>query len=385
MGTDYLFNCTTNQVGGGVQNALNFCRHVESDLSSRWVLAVSEAVGEQLGQAAQTNHPICVFEQSPARSRKARKDLERLVSTVSPRAVYTMAGPAYIRIDPVHLMGISNPYITHAQADAFRAGRTIAKAASAFTATVYRSAWARRADYWVFQTGSSRDGFVRRLRVPKEKTFIVPNALGDSFRDLSECRKHLGSSIGDEDRRRRTVFCPSAAHPHKGLELIPRVAERLSANGGANVTFQVTLPPRSAIWRRLQEEWVRTATGGATLVNLGPFEYDQGPSLYLVTDCVFVPSILEVFSASYLEAMATSRPLVVADKPFSREVCGSGAYYFRAGDPNGAAGALMRALRESKEQATLRSAKQHVALQPYLDYSSRFERVRTVLASVAPD
>jgi glycosyltransferase involved in cell wall biosynthesis len=44
----------------------------------------------------------------------------------------------------------------------------------------------------------------------------------------------------------------------------------------------------------------------------------------------FVPSILEVFSASYLEAFVSKRVLFVADKGFAKDICRDGAIYINS-------------------------------------------------------
>ena len=58
--------------------------------------------------------------------------------------------------------------------------------------------------------------------------------------------------------------------------------------------------------------------------NIGPYHYSEISSHYAQADIVFVPSLLETFSATYLEAMVANKPLVVAQKDFAKEVCKNG-------------------------------------------------------------
>ncbi len=42
---------------------------------------------------------------------------------------------------------------------------------------------------------------------------------------------------------------------------------------------------------------------------------------------VFIPTLLEVFSATYLEAMLMKKPIIASDLEFSRDICGESAYF----------------------------------------------------------
>ena len=49
---------------------------------------------------------------------------------------------------------------------------------------------------------------------------------------------------------------------------------------------------------------------------------------YAAADGVFLPSMAEIFSATWLEAFAAGKPLLCADIEAAREICGNGAHYF---------------------------------------------------------
>src|SRR5690625_1180698 len=48
---------------------------------------------------------------------------------------------------------------------------------------------------------------------------------------------------------------------------------------------------------------------------------------------MFMPSLLECFSASYVEAMAMEKPILTSDLPFARAVCKEAAIYFDPMNP----------------------------------------------------
>ena len=51
------------------------------------------------------------------------------------------------------------------------------------------------------------------------------------------------------------------------------------------------------------------------------------PSLYNDIDLVFMPTLLETFSVTYLEAMFMMKPIVASDMEFSRDICRNSAYF----------------------------------------------------------
>jgi glycosyltransferase involved in cell wall biosynthesis len=66
---------------------------------------------------------------------------------------------------------------------------------------------------------------------------------------------------------------------------------------------------------------------------LGSVSTEELPSLYDLADVVVCPSYAESFGHPMVEAMACGRPLVAADRPVHREICGPAALYFSTFDP----------------------------------------------------
>jgi len=72
------------------------------------------------------------------------------------------------------------------------------------------------------------------------------------------------------------------------------------------------------------------------VMNTGPVQPDECPSLYRECDAMFLPTLLECFSASYPEAMAMEKPILTTDMGFARSICGNAALYFKPADPEDA-------------------------------------------------
>ena len=62
-------------------------------------------------------------------------------------------------------------------------------------------------------------------------------------------------------------------------------------------------------------------------------------------DAVLMPSVTESFSFPLAEAVGIGLPVVAADAPFARELCGDAAFYVAPHDPAGLAAAMRRLLQ----------------------------------------
>lgn len=376
-----LFNCTTNVAGGGVQNAANFIWYAVQDTRFQWLFAVSPQVATVLERWNVDAATVRIFS-SPARKIGARRSLEEFATENGADLVYTMAGPAYVRFPVPHVLGISNPYLTHAPLEAFRMGRTLSEVVSALLGVAYRGWCARsEAQYWVFQTETSRQGFCRRFRVDRRFTWVVPNAVGKAF-PFDSVDTLIETGIRGVANEEQLIFCPAADYPHKNLEIIPRVANVLATmESNQKLRFVLTLPPDSTTWCKVSREAKRLGVE-EYVENIGPFSYADAFRLYADASAVFIPSILETFSTSYLEAIAAGRPLIVADRPFAREICGEAAFYFDPKSPISAATTIQHALRPTNKNDRFKEHRKQL-LQRYGYYNRRYESLVRVLKAVA--
>jgi glycosyltransferase involved in cell wall biosynthesis len=73
--------------------------------------------------------------------------------------------------------------------------------------------------------------------------------------------------------------------------------------------------------------------GSGYLEPVGPTYGDALVDLYRAVDACVFPSICESFGHPLVEAMAMGTPLVAADKPYARELCGEHAIYVDAERP----------------------------------------------------
>lgn len=95
-------------------------------------------------------------------------------------------------------------------------------------------------------------------------------------------------------------------------------------------------------------EDIARVTGGVPIAELG--------CLYEGCTAFVMPTTMETFGHMYLEAMSAGAPVICADMPFAREVCGEAAWYFAPMDDEGCARLMLRSMKDDDGTAILRAA-----------------------------
>lgn len=323
-----LFNCTVNCVGGAIQNASNFICIALKDKNHDFLFAVSLEIYNTLARWGELDDRIFKLDH-PLQNKETQKTISLLEETFKPDIVYTMAGPTYLKFKSKHILGISDAYITHAPIDMFFYQRNIKDSIIHLLKSITKSFLSRKeGNYFIFQTETARKNYCRRYFLTHRKTAVISNAIGKSF---YESEKNENYSWHDLTKNKINIFVPSAYYHHKDLYIIKRMALFLRKNPSIlfnkKLIFTVTVDKNCSFANKIQE--INKITKNIFIVNHGPYSYTDAKKLYDACDIVFMPSILETFSTSYLEALAANKFLIAANKDFSREICAEAAFYFK--------------------------------------------------------
>ena len=96
----------------------------------------------------------------------------------------------------------------------------------------------------------------------------------------------------------------------------------------------------------------------------------------------FLPTLLEVFSASTLEAMKFRLPIVATDFDFNREVLDDSCLYYTPKNPKSAAEQIAKYLREDTLQEQMKE-KMDKRLELFSSYDRHFNEILSFLKDVA--
>ncbi len=206
----------------------------------------------------------------------------------------------------------------------------------------------RRADVVVVEAAHVADELTRRWGVPPDRIRVVPNAPNGVFADPA-----AWAPVDVPDDGLPRLCYPTRAYPHKNLAVLGPAAARLRSAHGLEVRFVLTLTDEE--WQALDEATRRTS------VNVGPLAIAQLPTLYQACDGAVFTSLLESFSVTPLEAMATGTPLVASDRRFVRDVVEDSAWYFEPTRPDDLAEALARMLTSPERRREMSEAGREIA------------------------
>lgn len=209
----------------------------------------------------------------------------------------------------------------------------------------YARAAAHRSEVITVQTPIMRERLARVWGLPQERFALVPNGRSLFVESPQE--------ETDASGKRGVVLVVAEAKPAKNLEVVPRVLRCLHESGRADARILVTLsrePDRfnGPFWSAVREAGVADSVEA-----VGKVSHEALGALYARASVVFLPSLFESFSATYLEAMLFGVPLVVSDMDFARGLCGPAALYADPLDPAACAAVIRQALEDEDLRAGL--------------------------------
>lgn len=321
-------NTANLHYGGGVQVATSFLRElneIESVLSDKDVtIYLSSQIVANLGDALeQLKQKFDIQEVnifglaafSPLIRRKFKKfDL-----------IFSVFGPDYLpMIGAKRVVGFAQAWIIYNKSEAYQKLSLISLYKSRMIFWLKKQLF-KGADSYIVELEHVKEGMLAKKLGHQGNIYVAHNTVSSAYRQIDEQKLHFNSAPSYIFR----LGIISRSYSHKNLSIIPEVKRVLKEDYQREVAFYVTFK---------KEEFEReSAAFQNQVVNLGPKKVDECIDTYFGFDAVFFPSLLESFSATPLEAMATGRALFASDRPFNRDICGEHAYYFDPLNPEDAA------------------------------------------------
>jgi glycosyltransferase involved in cell wall biosynthesis len=131
----------------------------------------------------------------------------------------------------------------------------------------------------------------------------------------------------DKDPGCKYLLCLSKYYSHKNLEIfIPLAAEIKNRN--SNIRILLTISEHQGEGAAKLLKCIEANDLGRILINLGPVPIDHVPALYSRVDGMILPTLLESFSATYIDSLTLGVPVFTSNRDFAHDVCGDAAWYF---------------------------------------------------------
>jgi glycosyltransferase involved in cell wall biosynthesis len=154
-----------------------------------------------------------------------------------------------------------------------------------------------------------------------------------------------------EPKRPFVFLCLGWYYVHKNLEILPEALRQIRAYSSRPVECRITISPdQHPRARRFLREVENMAD---VIVNLGPVLRSELARIYASADALLLPTLLESFSRTYLEAMHFSLPILTSDRDFARHICQDAALYFDPLDADSVARSMARIMEDGELRARL--------------------------------
>jgi glycosyltransferase involved in cell wall biosynthesis len=210
---------------------------------------------------------------------------------------------------------------------------------------------ARRAAKVIFVSEYSRSHIVPQIGVPAARTLVIYHGI-DHHRFNSEVGLDCQSSDGDQPAR-RYILCVSTITWHKNFEVLLKGYAMLPESLRAD--YDLVMAGRVAV-RGYHERLKRLVTelGVDNSVHfLGEYPYDRIETLYKGASVYVLPSLLETFGHTLVEAMASGLPIIASRISCIPEIVGEAGLLFDPYSPEELTSRLASVLSEDGTRTRL--------------------------------
>lgn len=361
--------------GGAFQIAYNFLQQTLERPDVEWSYVTSSDLDEILSIEVKRQKHYYVFPTQPDFIHsyyRVKKELKELENILKPDVVYSITAPSYFSFDAPEVMRFTNPTVAHPNIYLWK----VLPLKSKLRLKLYswnQKRMMRKANYFVTQTETTKQGIVEITGLPSSHVKVVKNVLPSIFSSVDN--SHI-----DADKNFVDIACVAAPVPHKNLEIIPDVLFELKKRGQNNVRFHITIPLDNEILPIINNKLYKYNIEDR-IINHGRVPQGELASMYRNCELCFLPSLLEVFSVSTLEAMFFDLKIVATDFPFNREVMDDACLYY---EPMNACSAAEKIslLIESKELRDSLTPKMKRRLALYDNYDKHFNDILDFLIKV---
>lgn len=314
-----LINASNLKVGGGVQVALSIIESLMNDNRGiSFYFVVSEPIKLQLNITDYLNHNVYIcdiniykyFDYVNSKKYLSKLELEHNIDIV-----FSIFGPSFWKPKKAkHLVGFANAWLVSPRSSAYKVYPFLSGIISRIKNMVLAKSLYDKDNQYVTETMVMKQRFCSAFKCVPDSIDVVSNCLSPYFSNVSDLKYDVLEKV--DGIKFLTI---SHNYPHKNLESICEVG-KLLREMGYKFIFVVTFTE--------QQYDVMSDVFKDFTYNWGPVDLRDCPKLYNSCDALYLPTLIECFSVSYLEAMAMKKPILTSDLPFAHDVCGKSAFYF---------------------------------------------------------
>lgn len=365
----FLINASNLKAGGGLQVAQSVFGQLSRIKRHQFVIVRSDYVNDDNIEYGDNTAVVNYNLKHSLKSILLGRDsfLDNVVAEKRVDAVLTIFGPSLWRPRCPHLCGFARAQLLLDSGFKVQASR-LKKFKTRLTYRMWD--WAFKHSSILFYTENKYISEILEKHYKNVKVYTVSNYYNQVFDTPEKWKRSITLPPFDG------VTCLSVSSPssHKNFGIIEGVIRYLrKTHPGFKVRFVMTFTP---------DKWPMAEDVRDSLLYVGKTDVSECPYLYEQADIMFMPTLMECFTATYPEAMRMEVPIVTTDLEFARGLCGDAACYYSAIDAKAAAEAIYKVATDKEYTARLvENGKKQ--LLTYDNYEERADKLINILEEIA--
>ena len=295
---------------------------------------------------------------------EVQKKISQWEDKVMPDLIYTISSPCYMRFKTTEVMRFANAWVTNPNKYAWHSLQMNMRIRM-WLYCVNQRRLLRKAKYVITQSEIVKSNLINKLNFTKEQIGVVPNVLPEIYQSINVKQKVANEWID--------FICVGTDMAHKNFELIPQVLVSLQRVYRINnVRFHFTLKQDCNLYKKILNEANKNGQKDY-IINHGRLSQSELAELYQKCDYCFLPSLLETFSVSSLEAMFFKLPIIASDFDFHRNVICDAGLFFKPTDAMDAARTIAKLVcSESLKSHLINNMEKRILI--YNNYTDHFQK-----------
>lgn len=339
-----IINISNLVMGGAIQIAnsfLNELKKLNYQSNEYLIFYNSSSIGDLEIKKFPDKFKFKKLKKSPANIYSRSKILKILFDyekKFNPDIVFTLFGPSYWIPKSKHICGFADGWVYNPNSIVYSRLNFLSRIKRMLLNKYKIYRLKKESTHFILETEDAKNKFSNCLNLSSSNISVVSNTYNSVF-DKKIVIKKVPKIFDNNSFKLLTI---SSYYPNKNLEIINEVVKFIP--NYCNVKFYVTLPDK--IFKKLFYKSDR-------IINLGVQFISNCPKLYYFCNVMFLPTLLETFTASYPEAMIMNRPILTSNYSFSKDICNSAAEYFDPLNPKDIAKKIINLINDKKRYEEL--------------------------------